>query len=396
MRRERFQNNARLVLAVTLGLAVVFFLVEVLLRKSRDFPPDFLASVLLYGLTVLNLTLLLVLVFVLGRNLVRVLMEWRRGVLGARFRLRLLLVFLLMAIAPSLLLLLRGQRPHPQTVDRWFNVDVERMLVLVAVARHGSRRLGGRPEPHPRARSSRARSRRGASSRRAEQGRLRRADRGARPRARARPRERLRRRRRAPGGDGPPAARRRWDPDSRRGPGRGRPRRPRGRGVPRLRRRASSPASRCPCATPTGRPEGAVVVSTLPAGRGGRRGPRGPGPLHEVPQGADLPGADQGRLPLALPVSRRSSSCSARSGSRSTWRAASRRRCAWWPRAPSASPPGERGVRVDFPSGSDEFRALIASFNRMSERLARSEEEVEFIARRASSARTRSSRSAGG
>jgi two-component system nitrogen regulation sensor histidine kinase NtrY len=39
---------------------------------------------------------------------------------------------------------------------------------------------------------------------------------------------------------------------------------------------------------------------------------------------------------------------------------------------------GERGVRVDFPSGSEEPRALIASFNRMSERLARSEEEVEF------------------
>jgi two-component system nitrogen regulation sensor histidine kinase NtrY len=39
---------------------------------------------------------------------------------------------------------------------------------------------------------------------------------------------------------------------------------------------------------------------------------------------------------------------------------------------------GARGVRVDFPSGSEEFRALIASFNRMSERLARSEEEVEF------------------
>ena len=32
---------------------------------------------------------------------------------------------------------------------------------------------------------------------------------------------------------------------------------------------------------------------------------------------------------------------------------------------------------MDFPSGDDEFTALIASFNRMSERLARSEEEVE-------------------
>jgi len=35
-------------------------------------------------------------------------------------------------------------------------------------------------------------------------------------------------------------------------------------------------------------------------------------------------------------------------------------------------------VRIDFPSGSEEPRALVASFNRMSERLARSEEEVEF------------------
>jgi two-component system nitrogen regulation sensor histidine kinase NtrY len=38
---------------------------------------------------------------------------------------------------------------------------------------------------------------------------------------------------------------------------------------------------------------------------------------------------------------------------------------------------GERGVRVEFASGDDEFTALIASFNRMSELLARSEEEVE-------------------
>ena len=39
---------------------------------------------------------------------------------------------------------------------------------------------------------------------------------------------------------------------------------------------------------------------------------------------------------------------------------------------------GHRGVRIDFPSSSEEPRVLIASFNRMSERLARTEEEVEF------------------
>ena len=128
MPRERFQNNTRLVLAVTGGLLVVFLLAELVLRKSRDFEPDFSASVLLFGLTVLNISLLLVLVFVLGRNLVRMLMEWRRGVFGARLRVQLLLVFLLMAVAPSLLILLVGSDVIRQTVDRWFNVDVERML----------------------------------------------------------------------------------------------------------------------------------------------------------------------------------------------------------------------------------------------------------------------------
>jgi len=127
-RQPSFRNNARLVLLATAGALVAFAAVQILLRKSRDFAPDFLASVLLYGLTVLNLTLLLVLVFILGRNLVRVLMERRRKVLGARFRMRLLLVFLLMAIAPSVLLVVVGSDIIQQAVDRWFSVDVERIL----------------------------------------------------------------------------------------------------------------------------------------------------------------------------------------------------------------------------------------------------------------------------
>src|SRR3954463_8663614 len=131
--RTPFRNNARLVLLTTGGALGLLLLVQFLLRKSRDFSPDFLASVLLYGLTVLNITLLLVLLFVLGRNLVRVVMERRRGVLGARFRLRLVIVFVLMAAAPALLLMLVGSDLIQQTVDRWFNGDVERILSSLQV-----------------------------------------------------------------------------------------------------------------------------------------------------------------------------------------------------------------------------------------------------------------------
>ncbi len=126
--RPPFRNNARLVLLCTAAALLLLLGVQVLVRKSRDFSPDFLASVLLYGLTVLNIGLLVVLVLVLGRNLVRILMERRRKVLGARFRMRLLLVFLLMAIGPSLLLIIVGSDLIRQTVDRWFSVDVERIL----------------------------------------------------------------------------------------------------------------------------------------------------------------------------------------------------------------------------------------------------------------------------
>ena len=125
--RPPFRNNAPLVLLWTAAALAVFVSLQ-LLRKSRDFSPDFLASILLYGLIVLNVTLLLVLVLFLGRNLVRVVMERRRRVLGARFRMRLMLVFILMAVAPALLLMLVGSDLIQQTVDRWFNVDVERIL----------------------------------------------------------------------------------------------------------------------------------------------------------------------------------------------------------------------------------------------------------------------------
>src|SRR5262245_31463139 len=152
MAREKFRNNLKLVLLTTGGVLAVFVALEVLLRKSRDFSPDFLASVLLYGLTVVNLTLILVLLFVLGRNLVRVVLDRRRGVLGARLRMQLVLVFLLMAAAPSLLLIVVGSDLIQQTVDRWFNVDGEALvpaLAALGTALHGNG--GGTTRIHARA-----------------------------------------------------------------------------------------------------------------------------------------------------------------------------------------------------------------------------------------------------
>jgi two-component system nitrogen regulation sensor histidine kinase NtrY len=377
MARGRFQDNVRLVLAVTGGLLLLFLLADLLLRKSRDFQPDFLASALLYGLTVLNFSLLLVALFVLGRNLVRMLMEWRRGVFGARLRVQLLLVFLLMAVAPSMLILLVGSDLLRQTVDRWFNVDVERML-------SSSESLGLALDSAA-LETSRVHARQLASEIEArgllqptEQGRLRRAI-----ELRARQREldfvtvylgpselvavmdpRL-----------PPSPA--WD--SAAGETLAETAIALGQeqqasvafGAGRLAHAAA------PVRDAQGRPEGAVVVATwLP--------PDVASAVQEVRDGYNKFRKTQtfrepilafyrslylfpallilfGAVWLALYLSRRITT-PMRLVAEGAERIAA----------------GQRGVRVDFPTSSDEFQALIASFNRMSERLARSEEEVEF------------------
>ena len=376
MPRERFQNNVRLVLAVTGGLLLVFALAEHLLRKSRDFQPTFLASALLFGLTVLNLSLLLVLLFVLGRNLVRILMEWRRGVFGARLRVQLLLVFLLMAVAPSLLLLLVGSDLIRQTVDRWFNVDVERLLTssqALGSALDASAAENSRVHARVLAREIEARGLLNGE----DLGRLRRT-------IEARARERELDVVSVYGRSGEivsvmdprlpsPAT---WDAVS-------------GEalaeaalhgsesatsvmfGAGRLVRAAAAVRGR------DGQPAGSVVVSTFLA-------PEVASAVLEVRDRYTKFRETQtyrepilafyrslyllpallilfGAVWLALYLARRITT-PLRLVAEGAERIAA----------------GERGTRVDFPSGSDEFRALIGSFNRMSERLARSEEEVEF------------------
>jgi two-component system nitrogen regulation sensor histidine kinase NtrY len=376
MPRERFQNNLRLVLAVTGGLLLLFLLAELLLRKSRDFQPDFLASALLYALTVLNISLLLVLVFVLGRNLVRMLMEWRRGVFGARLRVQLLLVFLLMAIAPSLLILLVGSDLIRQTVDRWFNVDVERMLA-------SSQTLGLALDAFA-LETNRVHARQLAAEIEArglllpqEQGRLRRA-----VELRARQREldlvnvyagetevvavmdpRL-----------PPS--RAWEAAA------GAALAEAASAGQEIQASVAFGAGRLaraavPVRDALGRPAGAVVVSSWVP-------PDVAAAVQHVQDGYTKFRKTQtfrepilsfyrslylfpallilfGAVWLALYLSRRITT-PMRLVAEASERIAA----------------GQRGVRVDLPTGSEEHRALIASFNRMSERLARSEEEVEF------------------
>ncbi len=121
--RPPLKNNLPLAAVLFVILAITSIGLMVLARRSPDIGTDFAASALLFGLSVINLTLLLVVLFVLVRNLVRAFLDSRRGVVGARLRLRLVLALLVMGLLPSLILIGVGGSLIRDSSSRWLSFD---------------------------------------------------------------------------------------------------------------------------------------------------------------------------------------------------------------------------------------------------------------------------------
>ena len=121
--RRPLKNNLPLSAVLFVILAITSIGLMVVAKRSPDIGTDFLASALLFGLSVINLTLLLVVLFVLGRNLVRALLDSRRGVVGARLRLRLVLALLVMGMLPSIVLIGVGGSLIQDSTSRWLSFD---------------------------------------------------------------------------------------------------------------------------------------------------------------------------------------------------------------------------------------------------------------------------------
>ena len=126
--RKPFRDNTRLILFGILVLLGVLAALLTLAARSARLAPDFLTEFVLYALSATNLTILVALVFVLARNIVKLIVERRRGLPFARFRAKLVAVLLGMTIVPAVLVLLVGSEVIRNSVDRWFNAPMNDVL----------------------------------------------------------------------------------------------------------------------------------------------------------------------------------------------------------------------------------------------------------------------------
>jgi two-component system nitrogen regulation sensor histidine kinase NtrY len=86
------------------------------------------SNITIFALLNLNLIVLLLLVLLLFRNLVKLWFERRQQVIGARFKAKLVLSFMALALAPALLVFLIASNFINRSIEGWFKPQVERPL----------------------------------------------------------------------------------------------------------------------------------------------------------------------------------------------------------------------------------------------------------------------------
>ena len=115
-------------LLILLGILAFLAALLGLLRvadRSTELAPDYLSEVVLYALSAACVTMLLVLGFILARNIIKLWVERRRAMPFARFRAKLVAALLGMTLIPALLVLFVGSELIRNSAERWFSAPID-------------------------------------------------------------------------------------------------------------------------------------------------------------------------------------------------------------------------------------------------------------------------------
>ena len=123
--KRRKREGIVIAVAALMVAALIFFEVQspdISLENSLG------SNIVFFFIININIILLVLLVFLVVRNLVKLVFERRRRLLGSRLQSRLVLAFVALSIVPSLLLFAIAGGLLTHSFDRWFDSKVESAL----------------------------------------------------------------------------------------------------------------------------------------------------------------------------------------------------------------------------------------------------------------------------
>ncbi|MCP4746995.1 MAG: HAMP domain-containing protein [Desulfobacteraceae bacterium] len=124
---QRRRRRERILIIVLIAVVTLF---AVILNNSMQFGAKFSISsqVLIFILVNINLLLLLLLIFLVVRNLVKLIYDRKRKVMGTKLRMRLVIAFVSLTLMPSTVLFVFAINFITSSIEFWFNVPVEQAL----------------------------------------------------------------------------------------------------------------------------------------------------------------------------------------------------------------------------------------------------------------------------
>jgi len=120
-RRERY-----LVIALFAVISVLTYLGTRVFDLGLDLP--FSGSILVFVLININVVLLLLLLFLIVRNLVKLVFERRRDIMGAKLRTKLVLAFVTLSLLPTIILFFVSVQFISSSIEYWFKLQIEQSL----------------------------------------------------------------------------------------------------------------------------------------------------------------------------------------------------------------------------------------------------------------------------
>jgi two-component system, NtrC family, nitrogen regulation sensor histidine kinase NtrY len=121
------RRRERVLIIITLLIVVLLsFLENHLSRQSTFFPVG--NNVLIFGLININIILILLLIFLIVRNVVKLIFELRHGIIGSKLRTKLVAAFVGLSLIPTILLFLVSINFLSYSVEHWFNLKIGNAL----------------------------------------------------------------------------------------------------------------------------------------------------------------------------------------------------------------------------------------------------------------------------
>ena len=124
----RRRKRERIIILVTMILIAIITYLESSIFRGETIVLPVSGNVLIFGLINVNIILIILLIFLIVRNLVKLIYERRRGIVGSKLRTRLVAAFVSLSLIPTVLLFLVSINFLSYSIDNWFSIRIEDAL----------------------------------------------------------------------------------------------------------------------------------------------------------------------------------------------------------------------------------------------------------------------------